>query len=114
MDFVSTRVITDDIKRLVRFYAHVTGLSPTWYTEDFAELVTPSCTLAIGSRRTMDLFGRALPAPPTTAPRSSNFVLATSMRSIGNWRRSSTTSSRSRQPSLGETAPYCSATRTGI
>jgi len=57
MDFVSTRVITDDIKRLVRFYEEVTGLSPTWYTEDFAEFVTPSCTLAIGTKRTMDMFG---------------------------------------------------------
>jgi predicted enzyme related to lactoylglutathione lyase len=57
MDFVSTRVITDDIKRLVRFYEDVTDLSATWYTDDFAELVTPSCTLAIGSKRTMDMFG---------------------------------------------------------
>ncbi len=57
MNFVSTRIITDDIQRLVGFYEAVTGLSPTWYTEDFAELVTPSCTLAIGSTRTMGLFG---------------------------------------------------------
>jgi len=63
MDFVSTRVITDDIKRLVRFYEDVTGLSPSWYTEDFAELVTPSCILAIGSRRTMDLFGAGAARP---------------------------------------------------
>jgi predicted enzyme related to lactoylglutathione lyase len=57
MDFVSTRVITDDIKRLVRFYEEVSGLSATWYTDDFAELVTPSCTLAIASKRTVDMFG---------------------------------------------------------
>jgi predicted enzyme related to lactoylglutathione lyase len=63
MDFVSTRVITDDIKRLVRFYEQVTGLSPTWYTEDFAELVTRSCTLAIGSKRTMDMFGAGAARP---------------------------------------------------
>lgn len=56
MDFVSTRIITNDIKRLVRFYQRVTGLSPTWYSEDFAEIATPSCTLAIGSARTVDLF----------------------------------------------------------
>ncbi len=56
MNFVSTRIITDDIKRLVAFYEAVTGLTPTWYTEDFAELVTPACTLAIGSTRTMGLF----------------------------------------------------------
>ncbi|KGI77148.1 VOC family protein [Oleiagrimonas soli] len=56
MDFVSIRLITDDITCLVDFYAHVTGVSPTWYTEDFAELRMPSCTLAIGSTRTLALF----------------------------------------------------------
>ncbi len=63
MDFVSTRIITDDIKRLVRFYEEVSGLSATWYTDDFAELATPSCTLAIGSKRTMDMFGGAAARP---------------------------------------------------
>ncbi len=64
MDYVSTRVITGDIKRLVEFYQEVTGLSPRWLTEDFAELATPSCTLAIGSKRTMERFaaGAARPA----------------------------------------------------
>jgi catechol 2,3-dioxygenase-like lactoylglutathione lyase family enzyme len=57
MNFVSTRLITDDIKHLVGFYAEITGLAPTWYTEDFAELPTPCGTLAIGSMRTMALFG---------------------------------------------------------
>ncbi|MDQ0391113.1 VOC family protein [Labrys monachus] len=57
MDFVSTRLITDDIKRLVGFYEEISGLPAKWYTDDFAELATPSCTLAIGSTRTMALFG---------------------------------------------------------
>lgn len=63
MNFVSIRVITDDIKRLVGFYEDVTGLSATWYTEDFAELATRSCTLAIGSTRTMALFGAGAARP---------------------------------------------------
>ena len=63
MNFVSLRVITNDIKRLVRFYEKVTGLSATWYTEDFAELPTASCTLAIGSKRTMELFGSGAARP---------------------------------------------------
>jgi catechol 2,3-dioxygenase-like lactoylglutathione lyase family enzyme len=63
MNFVSLRVITNDIKRLVRFYEQVTGLSATWYTEDFAELPTASCTLAIGSKRTMELFGAGAARP---------------------------------------------------
>jgi len=57
MNFVSIRIITDDIKRLVRFYEAITGLAAIWYTEAFAELVTPACTLAIASTRTMALFG---------------------------------------------------------
>jgi predicted enzyme related to lactoylglutathione lyase len=63
MDFVSTRVITDDIKRLVGFYQNITGIAPKWYTEDFAELVTPSCTLAIAGKRTIDLFGAGSARP---------------------------------------------------
>jgi len=112
MDFVSTRVITDDIKRLVRFYEDVTGVSPTWYTEDFAELVTPSSTLAIGSRRTMDLFGAGAARPADNHSAIIEFRVRDVDEEYRNWRRSSATWSRGRQPSLGETAPYCSATRT--
>ena len=63
MDYVSTRLITGDIKRLVAFYQDITGISPRWLTEDFAELATPSCTLAIGSKRTMDMFGAGAARP---------------------------------------------------
>ncbi len=57
MDFRSVRVITDDVRRLADFYEQVTGLVVRWATDDFAELVTPSCTLALGHTRTMPLFG---------------------------------------------------------
>jgi len=57
VDFVSIRVITDDVRRLVAFYEQVTGLPVRWATDDFAELVTPSCALAIASIRTVQLFG---------------------------------------------------------
>jgi catechol 2,3-dioxygenase-like lactoylglutathione lyase family enzyme len=69
MDFVSIRVITDDVDRLVRFYEQATGLPAVRYTEDFAELGTPTCTLAIGSTRTVQLFGTgsARPADNHTA-----------------------------------------------
>jgi predicted enzyme related to lactoylglutathione lyase len=63
MDFVSLRIITDDIKRLVQFYEAVSGLPARWYTDEFAELATPSCTLAIASKRTMDLFGAGAARP---------------------------------------------------
>jgi predicted enzyme related to lactoylglutathione lyase len=69
MNLVSMRVITDDMKRLVGFYENITGLSATWLTEDFAELPTPACTLAIGSKRTVEMFaaGAARPADNHTA-----------------------------------------------
>ena len=57
MNFVSTRIITADVERLVDFYEAITGAKLTRYTEDFAELITEVGTLAIGSTRTLRLFG---------------------------------------------------------
>ncbi|MET7702646.1 VOC family protein [Streptomyces sp. NPDC005485] len=64
MDFVSIRIITSDVARLVEFYERATGTRATWANEDFAELKTPGATLAIGSTRTVPLFapGSARPA----------------------------------------------------
>ncbi len=64
MDFVSIRIITGDVARLVEFYEKATGVPATWATEDFAELKTPGATLAIASTRTVPLFapGSARPA----------------------------------------------------
>jgi len=66
MDFVSIRIITGEITRLVEFYEKATGITADWSTEDFAELKTPSATLAIGSTRTVPLFapGSSHPAEP--------------------------------------------------
>lgn len=57
MNLASIRIITEDIKRLIQFYEQITEISATYYTEDFAELRTPTITLAIGSTRTLQLFG---------------------------------------------------------
>ena len=57
MKFSSVRVITSDVKRLVGFYQQITHMPVTQYTDDFAELQTSSATLAIGSTRTLQLFG---------------------------------------------------------
>ncbi len=57
MDFVSIRVVTDDVDRLVTFYERVTGLSARRRSELFAELPTPAGTLAIAGTRTIELFG---------------------------------------------------------
>ena len=57
MNLVSMRVITSDVERLVSFYETISSGSATRYTPDFAELVTPRGTLAIGSTRTLSAFG---------------------------------------------------------
>jgi predicted enzyme related to lactoylglutathione lyase len=70
MDFVSIRVITEDVARLAGFYEQVTGVPATRYTEDFAELTTAHATLAIGSTRTVPLF-----APGAARPASNSSVI---------------------------------------
>jgi predicted enzyme related to lactoylglutathione lyase len=57
MYFASVRIITDDVDRLVKFYEKVMGVSAERPVPVFAELVVPSCTLAIGHSQTVPLFG---------------------------------------------------------
>ena len=57
MKLISTRIITADVPRLVAFYEQVTGLTAVWGNDLFAEIPTPAATLAIGSERTVPLFG---------------------------------------------------------
>jgi len=63
MNLVSVRVITADIQRIVRFYELITRAPVRMYTDDFAELATSACTLAIGSNRTLRLFGGDVARP---------------------------------------------------
>lgn len=70
MDFASTRIITDDVARLVDFYERATGVPASWATEDFAEIRTASATLAIGSTRTVPLF-----APGSSEPAANRSVI---------------------------------------
>ncbi|MFZ3567601.1 VOC family protein [Streptomyces sp. BH097] len=70
MDFVSIRIITADVARLVAFYERATGVAAAWATEDFAELRTPHGTLAIASTRTVPLF-----APGSARPAANDSVI---------------------------------------
>ena len=63
MKFVSTRVITADVKRLVAFYEMVTETAAVWANELFAEFPTPVGTLAIGSDKTVPIFGAGSAQP---------------------------------------------------
>jgi uncharacterized glyoxalase superfamily protein PhnB len=56
MKFASTRLVAADIKAMVGFYEMVTGQAAEWLAPVFAEIVTPSATLAIGSVETVPLF----------------------------------------------------------
>lgn len=60
MNFTSIRIITADIKRLVQFFEDAMKLSARWSTEDFAEIASNSFTIAIGSTRTLSLFGQGV------------------------------------------------------
>ena len=63
MKLTSLRIVTEDIKRLVQFFEKITNLPAQWYTEDFAEIITGTSTLAIGSVRTLSLFGKEIAKP---------------------------------------------------
>lgn len=63
MNLASLRIITADIQRLVQFLENVTNLKANWLTDDFAEIKTSSSTLAIGSTRTLSLFGEGVAQP---------------------------------------------------
>jgi uncharacterized glyoxalase superfamily protein PhnB len=69
MKFASTRLVAADIKRMVGFYEMVTGQAADWLAPQFAEIVTPSATLAIGGAEAVALFkeGSAEPAANRTA-----------------------------------------------
>lgn len=59
----SVRLITDDVDRLTAFYEHITGVTADRPSPEFAELRTDKGTLAIGSTRTVQLFGPGSAGP---------------------------------------------------
>ena len=76
MNLVSIRIITADVQRLVTFYAAITGTALTVFTEDFAELNTAAGTLAIGSTRTLKLFGGEIASPAANRSAIIEFLVA--------------------------------------
>ena len=69
MKFASVRLIAADIKAMVAFYEVVTGRVADWLAPQFAEIVTPVATIAIGSAETVAVFaeGSAEPGANRTA-----------------------------------------------
>jgi catechol 2,3-dioxygenase-like lactoylglutathione lyase family enzyme len=56
VNFVSIRIITEDVQRLTGFYEQATGQQASWGNENFAEIATAAGTLAIASTRTVPVF----------------------------------------------------------
>lgn len=75
MKFVSTRIITADVNRLVTFYERVTGVAAMWGNELFAEIPTPVGTLAIGSDKTVPLFGQGSAEPAANRSAIIEFIV---------------------------------------
>lgn len=68
MDFVSTRIITDDLDGMIRFYEQVTGSPAARLAPVFAEVRLATGTLALGHSSTTPLFNdAAVPAQNRTA-----------------------------------------------
>ena len=63
MNFASTRLVAADIKTMVAFYEMVTLQSADWLAPVFAEIVTPSATLAINAVETVGVFKEGIAAP---------------------------------------------------
>lgn len=76
MKLVSTRLITADVARLVSFYEMVTNASAVWGNELFAEIPTPVGTLAIGSDKTVPLFGAGSAEPAANRTAIIEFLVA--------------------------------------
>jgi predicted enzyme related to lactoylglutathione lyase len=75
MKFVSTRIITADVTRLVDFYEKVTDTAAIWGNELFAEIPTAVATLAIGSDKTVPLFGAGSAEPEANRSAIIEFIV---------------------------------------
>jgi predicted enzyme related to lactoylglutathione lyase len=73
--FISTRIITADVGRLVAFYEMVTEIPAVWGNDLFAEIPTPAGTLAIGSDETVPLFGAGSAEPAANRSAIVEFIV---------------------------------------
>jgi catechol 2,3-dioxygenase-like lactoylglutathione lyase family enzyme len=62
MKLSHARIITKDVPALARFYQQITGIAPVG-NEDYQEIRTNGGTLAIGSQRSMELYGAGAAVP---------------------------------------------------
>lgn len=75
VQLVASRIFTDDVDGLVAFYERVTGIEANRLHPLFAELATPSGTLAIASTRTVELLGAGAAEPRANRSVSLDFLV---------------------------------------
>jgi predicted enzyme related to lactoylglutathione lyase len=63
LHFASIRIITDDVDRIATFYEQATGQTAKRSTDDFAEIITTTGTVALASARTVRGLGAQAPRP---------------------------------------------------
>lgn len=76
LKFASVRLIAADIKKVVAFYEKITNQSAEWLAPQFAEIVTPGATLAIGSAETVALFKEGSAEPGANRSAILEFLVA--------------------------------------
>ena len=76
MNLASLRIITDNVDRLARFYEAVTGITAARPAPVFAELRTPSGTVAIASTATVAMLGDNAPQPASNDSIIIEFLVA--------------------------------------
>jgi uncharacterized glyoxalase superfamily protein PhnB len=76
MKFASTRLIAADIEAMVAFYEMVTDQTADWLAPQFAEIVTPAATLAIGSVETVAVFSEGSAEPGANRTAIQEFMVA--------------------------------------
>jgi catechol-2,3-dioxygenase len=72
MKLAYTRLVTKDVTVLARFYQEILGIAPIG-SEDYAELRTGGSTLAISSKRSVDLFNAGAAEAAANQLRNSGF-----------------------------------------
>jgi catechol 2,3-dioxygenase-like lactoylglutathione lyase family enzyme len=58
-----TRIITENVEALAKFYKELTGIDATVLSPDYVEFRSPSSVLAINSKRSMDIYGAGAAKP---------------------------------------------------
>jgi uncharacterized glyoxalase superfamily protein PhnB len=76
MKFASTRLTVADIKTMVGFYEMVTGARADWLAPVFAEIVTPTATLAFNAAETVAVFKPGIAEPAANRSVTLEFSVA--------------------------------------